>query len=126
MNRDAALAVSDQAVSPLLRGGTTMAKLRQAATGGDLQKAASGAMDAAMQEINTLAGNPAIAPTGALARGYDLSRRLSRMSLIGPVAPAGFTLEQAQAVRSYMDRRHLAFPHGQGITPAAQQSFWEK
>lgn len=126
INRDASLAVNDQAVSPLLKGGTTMAKLRQAATGGDLHQAASDSMGAAMKQIDALAGSPSLAGD-ALNRGYEMLPQIIKDELIGPLGAQGYTLEQAQAIRSYMGSKAFAqSPQGQGLTPAAQQSLWKK
>jgi hypothetical protein len=92
-------AVAGQEVSPYLKGGTTMAKLRQAATGGEIQDAASTTMQTAIDEINTLSGNPRIAGP-ALNEGYGMLEDVVKNQIIGPVGINGYTLEQAQAIRS--------------------------
>lgn len=109
-----------------LRGGTTPAALQEWALGGAGQEHASARMGQAVTAIENALGNPKIKGE-ALDRAYDMMPQLAKDELIGAVDKGGFTIRQAQAVRSWLGSGAFGqSPGGQGVGQIPQQQLWQK
>lgn len=109
-----------------LKGGNTAAALQEWALGGGGQAHASKNMGAAVAKIEQALGNPLIEGT-ALKRAYEMMPQLAKDELVGEVASGGFTIRQAQAVRSWLGSGAFGqSPLGQGVGQLPQQQLWSK
>jgi hypothetical protein len=121
-----------------------MAKMRQAATGGDIRQAASDTMDPAIRQIDALSGRPQYALTGPVKEAWDLvpegvkSQIIKRPnpapmsssvvnpwgaeSIAQPTGPQTLSLEQLQMVRAYLgDKAFALSPLAQGMDETSKQ-----
>jgi hypothetical protein len=116
--------IAGQQVKPTLKGGTTAAKIQQGIKSGEVQKGASNEMERQLGAVNMLAGAPKF-NTPNLQQAYESMPALEqqkRVLRLGPVDPAGFTLQQAQAIKGYIgDQAFGQSPQGQGVTPVGKQ-----
>lgn len=116
--------IRGQQVSPMLRGGTTAARLKQGVESGEMQTAASTRFGDHLAQVDQMTGHPAVY-TNAFVEAYSAMPQIARDRLVGPVGPQGFTLEQAHAVRSWVGSSAFSqSPLGQGVGPVPQQKLW--
>lgn len=103
--------------------GRTQAAMQEAALGGSAQQNMSDRMERMVQNVERAAPSLAI-DTPALHSGYSTLPALEQQR-IGAPGPNGFSLRQAQAIRSYIGSSAFSqSPLGQGVTPVAKQDLW--
>lgn len=113
--------IESQQVKPTLKGGTTAAKIQQGIKSGDVQNTASASMERDVGAVNMLSGAPRYNQP-ALQQAYDSMPPLAQQQMVGAVDPRGFTLQQAQAVRSWVSGPAFSqSPQGQGVGKVPQQ-----
>lgn len=122
-NRVAAEAVDAAPVSPLQREPRTAAAIKRGFESGAVADASQQRFDATLNRVAQAAGNPTYA-SPALQEAYAMMPALEQR-LLGPVGPGGFTLQQAQQIRSWVgDPAFAQSTLGQGVRRVPQQRLW--
>lgn len=118
------IAAAKKNLSPTLAGARTPAALQESVLGGSLQGAASGGMERAIGTIGQQAPNLRVTGPG-LQAAYNAMPALAQDQLVGQIGPQGMTLQQAQAVRSWLGSQAFSqSPVGQGVGKVPQQKLW--
>lgn len=122
-NRVARDAIEAAPVSALQKEPRTAAAIKRGFESGAVADAASQRFDAVLDRVASAAGNPAL-NTPALQEAYRMMPALEQR-LLGPVGPNGFSLQQAQKIRSWVgDPAFAQSTLGQGVRKAPQQQLW--
>lgn len=122
-NRVARRAIEAAPVSDLQREPRTAAAIKRGFESGAVGDAASQRFDATLNRVATAAGNPGF-NTPALIEAHAMMPPLEQR-LLGAPGPNGFTLQQAQQIRSWVgDPAFRQSTLGQGVRAVPQQRLW--
>ena len=122
-NRVAREAIEAAPVSPLQHQPRTASAIKRGFESGAVEQAAGQRFGDVLDRVANAAGNPAFA-TPALQEAYAMMPALEQR-LLGPVGQGGFTLQQAQQIRSWVgDPAFAQSTLGQGVRRVPQQRLW--
>lgn len=128
-NRVAREAIEAAPVSEFQEAPRTAAQIRRGFESGGVEQAAQQRFGQVLDRVANAAGNPALNGP-AVQRAYDMMPQLAREELVGAVNVGAsgipsFTLQQAQAIRSWVGSPAFAESTlGQGVGKVPQQRLW--